>query len=45
MSVFRVHAAAALAVSAVVWLVGLAAIVLPFSAESARFYRQRPAPR
>jgi hypothetical protein len=44
-SVFRVHAAAALVVSGVVWLVGLVTVVLLFSTESTRFYRQRAAPR
>jgi hypothetical protein len=36
-----VHAAATLVGSVIVWLVGLGAIVLMFSSESAPFYRQQ----
>jgi hypothetical protein len=44
-SVFRVHATAALIVSGLAWLAGLGAIVLLFSAESGPFYQHKPATR
>jgi hypothetical protein len=44
LSFFLVHAAATLIVSVIVWLVGLGAIVLMFSRESAPFYRQHAGP-
>ena len=40
-SFFVVHAAATLIVSVIVWLVGLGAILLLFSRESAPFYQQQ----
>lgn len=44
-SLFAIHATADLIIGIVIWLVGLAAIVLVFSKESGPFYRQPPAPR
>jgi hypothetical protein len=40
LSIRLVHAAATLIIGAVIWLVGLAAIVLMFSKESSLFYKQ-----
>ena len=44
LSFFLVHAAATLIASVIVWLVGLGAVVLIFSRESAPFYRQQTDP-
>ena len=41
LSFFLVHAAATLIVGVIVWLVGLGAILLLFSRESAPFYKQQ----
>ena len=41
-SFFLVHAAATLIIGVVIWLVGLAAIVLIFSKDSGPFYKQQP---
>ncbi len=41
LSFFLVHAAATVIVSVIVWLVGLGAILLLFSRESAPFYKQQ----
>jgi hypothetical protein len=41
-SFFMVHAAATLIIGLVIWLVGLAAIVLIFSEDSRPFYNQPP---
>ena len=43
LSLFMVHAAGTLIVAVLIWLVGLGAIVLIFSRESAPFYHQQPA--
>ncbi len=42
-SFFLVHAAATLIIGLVIWLVGLAAIVLIFRKDSGPFYNQQPA--
>lgn len=44
-SLFAIHATADLIIGVVIWLVGLAAIVLIFSKESGAFYQQPPALR
>ena len=44
LSFFLVHAAATLIVTVIAWLVGLGAILLLFSRESAPFYKQQARP-
>ena len=42
-SLFLVHAAVTVIIGLVIWLVGLATVVLIFSKDSGPFYEQRPA--
>jgi hypothetical protein len=44
-SLALVHAAATMITGVIIWLVGLAAIVLIFSKDSAPFYTRQPAQR